>query len=359
LSDLLAPHDSLLTKSPSPVLSIVVPAHNAAATLRACLEALLQAPGPAREIVVVDDGSQDSSAEIAHSLGVRTIRNKIKLGPAAARNEGERSTDSPILVFVDADVVIHPDALKIIASCLLERDDHAAVFGSYDANPVGTGLVSQYRNLLHHFTHQTGNVEAETFWTGLGAVRRSAFHLVGGFACRRHAIEDVEFGLQLHDAGFRIALDPKLLGRHLKCWTLAAMLKTDVFDRALPWSQLVLTRLKFTSDLNTAPRKLVSAFFAHLASVAAVSGIFLPQILLPALLSLLLAIACEARLYRDFAKARGLIFALCTIPLHLVHQLCAGFGFGLATCKWIFTASASSYVSLRRHLRIFADHRSG
>ena len=57
---------------------------------------------------------------------------------------------------------------------LREEPGIAAVFGSYDDEPGAPNLVSQYRNLLHHFVHQTGRTEASTFWTGCGAVRRDA-----------------------------------------------------------------------------------------------------------------------------------------------------------------------------------------
>ena len=44
-------------------------------------------------------------------------------------------------------------------------------FGSYDDTPTDRGFVSRYKNLLHHYVHQTARREASTFWTGLGAVR--------------------------------------------------------------------------------------------------------------------------------------------------------------------------------------------
>ena len=92
----------------TPKLSIIVPVHNGAATLSACLKALLEAPGPRREISVSDDASQDNSVQIASSMGVSTIRNDVNRGAGAARNAGASKARAPILVFVDCDVVIHP-----------------------------------------------------------------------------------------------------------------------------------------------------------------------------------------------------------------------------------------------------------
>jgi len=110
-----------------PELSIIVPVRNGAGTLRACLEALVSAPGPARELIVVDDGSEDNSADIAASLGVRTLKYAHRLGCAGARNSGARHTTGPVLVFVDDDVVIHPSALQRISKFMSENPDYCAV----------------------------------------------------------------------------------------------------------------------------------------------------------------------------------------------------------------------------------------
>ena len=84
-------------------------------------------------------------------------------------------------------------------------------------------MVSQYRNLLHHFVHQEGNPEASTFWAGCGAVRRAAFDAVAGYdeaRFRRPSIEDIELGYRLRRAGYRIRLDRDLQCTHLKRWRL-------------------------------------------------------------------------------------------------------------------------------------------
>src|SRR6187402_3292732 len=63
-----------------PEISIVVPVYDGAATLRACLEALQGATGPVRELILVDDGSEDGSAAIAESMGVRVVRHAHRRG---------------------------------------------------------------------------------------------------------------------------------------------------------------------------------------------------------------------------------------------------------------------------------------
>jgi GT2 family glycosyltransferase len=145
---------------------------------------------------------------------------------------------------VDADVLVHPEALRLLLSAF---DDPAiaAAFGSYDDAPVAQGVVSQYRNLLHHHVHQRNAGEVESFWAGLGAVRRSVFDVSGGFdeiTYRRPEMEDVELGYRIRDAGHRIVLDPGVQGTHLKIWTLGGMLTSDFIRRGVPWARLLVRR---------------------------------------------------------------------------------------------------------------------
>lgn len=329
----------------SPELSIVIPVYNGAETLRVCLEALQNAPGPTREIVVVDDGSTDDSEGVARSFGVRTIRHRDNHSCGVARNTGVEQTTAPIVVFVDADVVIHPEALLRISSFLSKHRDCAAMFGSYDAKPRDPGFVSQYRNLLHRFTHQKGNPEAQTFWTGLGAVRRPAFQRVGGFNPKYAGIPDVAFGLDLCDAGFRIHLDRDLLCTHLKQWTLRKMVATDVFMRALPWSLLILERRKITNDLNTSTINRIGVLLASAAMAFGAAAAFVPALATLMALSLVGNVLANLSVLTEFRKERGVVFALGVMPLHFLHQLCATVGVALALTRQ-FTGIASHSAAL-------------
>src|SRR5687768_13227438 len=120
------------TQSP-PVISVLVPAHNAAATLGDCLTALAAGGGPPHEVVVVDDGSTDATAEIAARFGVRLVRLRRQSGAAVARNVAARHASADLLFFVDADVLVTPGAVARAVAVLERRPDVSAVFGSYTA----------------------------------------------------------------------------------------------------------------------------------------------------------------------------------------------------------------------------------
>src|SRR4030095_5183861 len=166
-----------------PTISVIIPVYNGAVYLNSCLEAVTASDYRSYECIVVDDGSTDDGRSIAAQfpLSVRVLHlAEGPRGPAYARNRGAEAARGAILFFVDADIMVSSRALRRVANLFQERTDVAAVFGSYDSRPAAAGVVSRYRNLLHHFVHQNGNREASTFWAGCGALRRSVLQEVGG-----------------------------------------------------------------------------------------------------------------------------------------------------------------------------------
>ncbi|HTY55204.1 MAG TPA: glycosyltransferase [Candidatus Binataceae bacterium] len=94
----------------TPKVSIVVAAYNAERSLARCLDSLKQLNYPAYETVVVDDGSTDSTAEIAERAGVSTLRREHS-GLSAARNAGIEAACGELIAFIDADAIADRDWL--------------------------------------------------------------------------------------------------------------------------------------------------------------------------------------------------------------------------------------------------------
>lgn len=256
--------------------SVVIPAYNAAETLPRCLAALRAArPAPA-EVILYDDGSTDRTAQLARAAGVRVVTGAARqAGPAVGRNRGAAAATTGIVVFVDADVVVAPDAPGLLARAV--EDGAAAAFGAYAAtSPVGN-LAGRYANLRHHHTHVTADAEAETFWSGLGAVCRRAFERVGGFDERyaRPCVEDVELGLRLRAAGGAIRIVAAARGAHLKNWTLGQLWHTDVVCRAVPWARMMLAG-RAAPTLNAGGAEQIKSVLAHLVWASALLGLALP-----------------------------------------------------------------------------------
>lgn len=235
-------------------LSAVVPATDGAATLDRCLAAILAAEQPPEEIIVV----RAPGMPAAIGPGVVSVDSPAFGGPAAARNAGALIATGDVLVFVDADVAVKPDAFARMRSWF-DGPGVDAVFGSYCDRPDAPGVVSGFRNLLHHHVHQSGAGPAETFWTGLGAIRRSMLVTAGGLDEGLRYLEDLEFGRRLVAVGASIELDPALQGTHLKGYTLRGMVRTDLRERAIPWVRLALEGRATTRALNAGGRHRASA----------------------------------------------------------------------------------------------------
>jgi glycosyltransferase involved in cell wall biosynthesis len=336
-------------------LAIVVPAHNAARTLPQCLSAIRRSGEGDFELLVVDDGSTDETAAVARSLGATVLRQKTSVGPASARNIGARSTTADLLLFVDADVVIAADAISRVNAAFQADPTLSALFGSYDASPTAGTLVSDYRNLLHNFTHQRSRHDSGSFWAGCGAVRTSVFLGLGGFdeSYRRPSIEDIEFGARCSSAGHRIRLDRHLLCTHLKRWTLSEVVQVDIRDRAYPWSRLILERGFIPTDLNLQWNHRVSAVLVWTALVLALAAIGSPDewrwvLLATAALSL----GALAWLNREFclwlARQRGLWFALGAFWLHGLYYAYSGATF---VYTWLHHRLFGRFASERRRSR--------
>jgi glycosyltransferase involved in cell wall biosynthesis len=329
-------------------LSIIVPAFNSARDLKESLAALTRSMSPADDLLVVDDGSTDDTAAVAAASGAHVLALGRRSGPSAARNHGAQHAAGSVFLFVDADVVVRPDVIARIRATLEQEPGVAAIFGSYDATPRAPGLVSRYRNLLHHFVHQQGNPEAATFWAGLGAVRRAVFLEAGGFDVARFpepAIEDIELGYRLRRAGHRIRLDRELQGTHLKSWTLVSMVRTDLMRRALPWGRLILERAAASHDLNLSADQRWSAVLLAAALAAVAVAPFQPALWGAAVAAILAIVVLNRRFYALLRRQGGLLFAVQSIPLHLLYFLYSGLAFG--------------YVSVEARVRRAAEALAG
>ena len=259
-------------------ISVITPVHNGGDAFRECLAALQACTPPAFELIVVVDGGRDGSAALALAAGARVVELPESIGPARARNIGAKAATGDVLLFVDADVVVPPGTIGHVAAFLRSEPGIAAVIGSYDDAPADSGFLSQYRNLLHHYVHQTGHEEASTFWCGCGAIRRSVFLEAGGFngGFSDPSVEDIEFGYRLRQAGHRVRLCKDLQVTHLKRWTAPLLLRTDVFARAVPWTRLIIRSRVLPNDLNVSTSSRASVALVGVLAGALLASLWVP-----------------------------------------------------------------------------------
>jgi glycosyltransferase involved in cell wall biosynthesis len=311
-----------------PMISVIIPVHNGGELFKHCLTALKQTLYESWECIVVEDGSTDDTVKIAYAHGVRLITGlSRRLGPAQARNIGAQIARGELLFFVDADVLVEPGTVGHVAATMQADPGLAACFGSYDDAPFAPNFLSQYRNLLHHYVHQHGKIDASTFWSGCGAIRRDVFLAIGGFnehLYERPSIEDIELGYRLQAAGHRVQLEKLLQVKHMKQWTPRQMLITDVRDRALPWTQLILQRGGAPNDLNLNFSQRLSTAVAFIALFSVGLALFSAWAWLLVLLNLVLLMWLNWPFYQFLLKKRGVRFLLMGLPWHWFYFIYSG-----------------------------------
>jgi GT2 family glycosyltransferase len=321
-----------------PLLSVVIPVYNSARTLERCLSAVSAQLRPGDEVIVVDDRSTDDVGAVAKRFRAMLIRLDRQSGAAAARNRGADRATRPVILFIDADVVLRTDAIARGRAQFVDPSIDA-VIGSYDDTPEARTLVSQFKNLAHHYFHQRAGGRVGSFWSGCGFIRREVFDAAGGFdehRFSRPSIEDVELGWRVTDRGGQIVLDPRIQATHLKRWTLGSLIKTDVLYRAVPWVRWSLERRRLSGELNASRLQQVALVIAVLlvgSGVAAVSSA-VARIVFAVLVGL--AFAINRPLFRLFWRKGGARLLLAGFALQQLYYLCAvaGLMLGVARFCW-------------------------
>lgn len=319
------------------LVSVIVPNYNSGEWLQQCLEAILQSDWPEFEVIVVDDASSDDGlSRLEPHPRVTCLQLEHNVGAGPARNAGAEIARGSILMMVDADVLVHPQTIGKAVRALEADPGLGAVFGSYDDQPTHPGFLSQYRNLLHHWVHQTSQREATTFWTGCGAIRTALFEQLGGFRRNdtQRYVEDIELGYRISDSGSGIALLKDMWCTHMKPWTLVSMIKTDLFYRAIPWMRMLLERPGRAKDLNINHRARIATLAAGLLGLALVFSIAWPILLWLAVLMVLVIVGTQWGFYRFLRRSRGLWFALRAVPAQLVFFACCAVSIPLAYVEY-------------------------
>ena len=209
----------------NPQISVVIPAYNAQNTIVQTIQAVLEQDfSDELEVIVIDDGSIDATAEKIKSFSVERPYRQLKYiyqnnaGPAAARNRGAQEAKGSILFFTDSDCVPQANWIKTMLPHLTQntKEEIAAVSGSYGiANPENLLARCIHREILFRHHHLL-----PTFPKVLGSynfcVKRKIFEEVKGFdvAYRNASGEDNHFSYKILQAGYKIYFEKESLVDH-------------------------------------------------------------------------------------------------------------------------------------------------
>jgi len=195
---------------PDCLITTIIPAHDAAAHLGACLDSVLAQRGPFRhEVIVVDDASSDATADIASGRdGVRLLQLAENAGPSAARNRGIAAAGGELIAFLDADDLWPPGRLAAGLSLLDAHPEIGLVFGDCSVFDAGGVLVPSFfadAGLDDGFWGDPLRIPDQDLKlfrlnyipTGAVLVHRRHLEAAGGFDEARRMVEDLELWLRL------------------------------------------------------------------------------------------------------------------------------------------------------------------
>lgn len=210
-----------------PAVSIIVPAFNAASRISSCLEALCaQADAAKAEILVVNDGSRDNTAEVVRRFPKVCLISQANAGPAAARNRGAFEARGAILIFVDDDCVPAPGWLVAMLRPFQDRDVVAAkgVYRTWQRELIARFVQSEYEDRYRLMKRQDSIDFVDTY---SAAFRRDRFLEMKGFdpefplACA----EDAELSYRMSARGWKMKFVPDAVVYHSHPRTLSEYLR--------------------------------------------------------------------------------------------------------------------------------------
>jgi len=205
-----------VTTTVLPSVSVVIPVKDRAEELARCLVSIrsIEYPSELLQVIVVDDGSSDKSAEVARELGALVMPSGgTGRGPAAARNVGARAASGEILAFIDSDCTASAGWLAELLPSFTDKKT-AAVGGLVDGMCTASA-VDRYEAVMSSLflgnRERSGSSGDDTFYLPSCnlLVRRSAFLNAGGFKDEMHVGEDVDLTWRLRDAGWTITYLPQ------------------------------------------------------------------------------------------------------------------------------------------------------
>lgn len=305
-------------------ISLIIPARNSEWSLAACLEAAskLLKTKKLKEIILVDDGSTDSSEKIVSSYPVRFLRNK-GAGISAARNTGSAAATTELLWFIDADCIVEETTLEKLIAALNEREV-AAVGGGY----LNANKDSALANLIQEeFEFRYGKMQEESsYLTGCNLLfRKSVLEKLGGFDERLGATEDGDLSFRAVASGYSLKFVKNSRVRHFHQTNFLSYLKKQATHGY--WVTIVAFRHRgkiggnsYSSALEHAQLALALLFYLGLFFSLFFKMLELLTLLFFCLFFLQLPIAIS--LYKRSKEFTSLLY----LPFSFLRLFARGFG---------------------------------
>lgn len=314
-----------------PLVSVILPHRNRAHLLRLSLPALAAQTYSPIEIILADDGSTDDSVRVAERLGAKVVKSPTTSGPPAARNLGAEQARGQILLFVDSDIALEPDAVANAVQ-LLESDPQLGAVGGIllPESLVTRSLAARYRAIQMYRWWMPTHRPTLELHAALLAMPARVFTEIGPFDPRLIDTESADYRGRL-TRRYRVKITELIRGTHDHDGTLPLILR-NVYRRArlstaqwrrgeLPGDSLprAVAGLLLLGAVAAAPLAILGLLGAAPSVLGLIGWIALPSLTA-------LAIALDAGTYRYFFTQRGLAVGLYFSMVHLLVTLTGAAG---------------------------------
>jgi glycosyltransferase involved in cell wall biosynthesis len=305
------------------LVSIVIPTFNGASRIRHCLDALLnQVPGRNVEILVVNDGSTDDTAQVVHNYPAVRLLNRANAGPAAARNDGAREARGEIVLFTDDDCVPMKDWLSAMLAPFSDPEVVGAkgIYRTRQASLAARFVQIEYEDRYHLMAQHPYIDFVDTY---SAAFRRDRFLEMNGYdtsfpvACA----EDIELSYRMSARGWKMKFAPEAIVYHTHPDTFWKYLKKKY--KFAFWRVLAVRKNpeKVVKDSHTPQvMKLQLLFAPALLAAIAVDVSLRPKLSLTALVAGAFVVSTMPFALR--ASRKDPVIALLS-PLLLAARSCA------------------------------------
>lgn len=212
-----------------PAVSVIVPCRNGAHHLRRTLPALREALPDGWEIIMVDDHSRDSSAEVGRLYADKVITSRQEQSGPAARNSGALVARGGTFVFMDQDIRVTRDTLERLVEAL-DEPGTALTFAVYSEGRYLKTLGGRFKNIWVRWSYLASPTDVRWMNTALAAIRADDFWSAGAYDNEDDWVEggnDIDFGRLVADRVGRVRLCPHIDCDHLKEMSLWGLLRND------------------------------------------------------------------------------------------------------------------------------------
>ena len=315
------------------LVSIIIPVRNGAATIARCLEAALDSRYERFEVIVVDDGSDDRSAEIIKTFPCTLVQLPGHSGASSARNTGTCHSHGEILFFTDADCLLNEDTLAIAVATLKAAGRDVVLGGTYTLQPADDRFFSAFQSVFVNHAESRDCNNPDYIAAHAMVLYADTFENSGGFAEDFLPIlEDVDFSHRLRSTGHRLVMNPAIQVRHLFDYSLLGS-ACNGFRKSKYWTIYSIYNRDLLADSGTASHALklnvvvlFGSILAGLLSLGTGNAWF--SVIIAVLM--IVNITVNRDLLLGFYRARGMIFAFAASAYYLlVYPLIVGAG-GLA-----------------------------